>query len=249
MTMAKASQADLESAMKVCNALDGFEKRFWPEALNPEGTRPSFDCDDGEDAKAAIRYLLEITARTSLSRVAFGMIVVLDPRNRIVDPDADHLAVHPSRDAMLAALKAVQAEQVENGPLSAKTLAMVNAAITLADPDSADVSVVASRKVKWVMPIDGPDETLKFIAEAAPHPGGPGGAHLQQLVGGECACQACLTARDARDAGGWPIVATTMIVCVKCGNKRCPHAANHANACTRSNEPDQAADNQPVTTT
>lgn len=30
-----------------------------------------------------------------------------------------------------------------------------------------------------------------------------------------------------------------MIVCSKCGNKRCPHATNHKNECTNSNEPGQ----------
>jgi hypothetical protein len=31
-----------------------------------------------------------------------------------------------------------------------------------------------------------------------------------------------------------------MIVCSLCGNKRCPHANNHENSCTQSNEPGQA---------
>jgi hypothetical protein len=31
-----------------------------------------------------------------------------------------------------------------------------------------------------------------------------------------------------------------MIVCAQCGNKRCPHANDHENACTQSNEPGQA---------
>jgi hypothetical protein len=30
-----------------------------------------------------------------------------------------------------------------------------------------------------------------------------------------------------------------MVVCSICGNKRCPHAANHMNQCTNSNEPNQ----------
>jgi hypothetical protein len=32
---------------------------------------------------------------------------------------------------------------------------------------------------------------------------------------------------------------TRMIVCPRCGNKRCPHASDHRNACTNSNEPGQ----------
>lgn len=31
-----------------------------------------------------------------------------------------------------------------------------------------------------------------------------------------------------------------MLVCSTCGNKRCPHATDHALACTNSNEPGQA---------
>jgi hypothetical protein len=31
-----------------------------------------------------------------------------------------------------------------------------------------------------------------------------------------------------------------MIVCIECGNKRCPKASDHRLACTRSNAPGQA---------
>jgi hypothetical protein len=30
-----------------------------------------------------------------------------------------------------------------------------------------------------------------------------------------------------------------MFLCAKCGNKRCPHAKDHRNECTNSNEPGQ----------
>lgn len=32
---------------------------------------------------------------------------------------------------------------------------------------------------------------------------------------------------------------TKMILCPECGNKRCPKASDHNNACTNSNEPGQ----------
>ena len=32
---------------------------------------------------------------------------------------------------------------------------------------------------------------------------------------------------------------TRMILCPECGNKRCPRATDHTNACTNSNEPGQ----------
>jgi hypothetical protein len=34
-----------------------------------------------------------------------------------------------------------------------------------------------------------------------------------------------------------------MILCKKCGNKRCPHATNHRLKCTNSNEPGQKGSN------
>jgi hypothetical protein len=45
-----------------------------------------------------------------------------------------------------------------------------------------------------------------------------------------CTCEACV-----------PLTMATMrmVLCSQCGNKRCPHAANHRNPCTGSNEPGQ----------
>ena len=55
-----------------------------------------------------------------------------------------------------------------------------------------------------------------------------------------CECRRCLKERDARDKNGWPILATRMILCPLCGNKRCPHATDHMLACTNSNESGQS---------
>ena len=48
-----------------------------------------------------------------------------------------------------------------------------------------------------------------------------------------CMCYNCTRVRDP------DYVVTHMIVCSKCGNKRCPHATDHNLACTNSNEPGQ----------
>lgn len=45
-----------------------------------------------------------------------------------------------------------------------------------------------------------------------------------------CECEACAPNASFN---------VRMILCVKCGHKRCPHATNHENACTGSNEPGQ----------
>jgi hypothetical protein len=58
------------------------------------------------------------------------------------------------------------------------------------------------------------------------------------LVGwAECGCHACNKGRVT--AEGWPLIGSRMILCPTCGNKRCPHASDHALACTGSNEPGQ----------
>ena len=51
-----------------------------------------------------------------------------------------------------------------------------------------------------------------------------------------CWCYNCL--KDMKE-DGWPIPLTRMILCPDCGNKRCPKATDHNNACTNSNEPGQ----------
>lgn len=69
-----------------------------------------------------------------------------------------------------------------------------------------------------------------------------GGPELQALILAEltapvarkqqgCGCHACrpITFGDMR-----------MVLCPTCGNKRCPHANNHQNDCTGSNQPGQA---------
>jgi hypothetical protein len=63
-----------------------------------------------------------------------------------------------------------------------------------------------------------------------------------------------LAERDARNTPDcWcrtcrPITITDMrfVVCPECGNKRCPHANDHRNACTGSNEPGQEGSAYPA---
>lgn len=53
-----------------------------------------------------------------------------------------------------------------------------------------------------------------------------------------CECRACLGDK-CEPGSSFPIVATRMILCAKCGNKRCPKANDHRSECTNSNEPGQ----------
>ena len=52
-----------------------------------------------------------------------------------------------------------------------------------------------------------------------------------------CRCEACVPMGNPFDGTA---VNARMILCATCGNKRCPHATNHHNACTNSNDPGQA---------
>ena len=63
-----------------------------------------------------------------------------------------------------------------------------------------------------------------------------------------CGCERCIDEERA-EIGVTPeddLMGTTprglvklMILCETCGNKRCPHATDHRNTCTGSNEPGQ----------
>lgn len=63
-----------------------------------------------------------------------------------------------------------------------------------------------------------------------------------------CQCRQCIRERGTtvfyRTRWGLlpihiPEECSRMILCPICGNKRCPHANDHRNACTGSNEPGQ----------
>lgn len=58
-------------------------------------------------------------------------------------------------------------------------------------------------------------------------------------MGLDCNCARCISEANLQQ-DGMPIRYSFMIVCSICGNKRCPHAADHRLECTNSNEPGQA---------
>jgi len=60
----------------------------------------------------------------------------------------------------------------------------------------------------------------------------------------DCACYRCtkaaVEAEPREDGfGGQDLRMMGMFLCETCGNKRCPHAADHRLACTNSNAPGQ----------
>ena len=103
MKMAKASDADTNMAMELVNALDLLGQRLAPcmpeaiEKLAEDDESEHFDRHDDEQCGRAMRHLLELTDRASLGRVIWGAVVMLDPCNKLVDPDADTIEHHPDR--------------------------------------------------------------------------------------------------------------------------------------------------------
>ena len=49
-------------------------------------------------------------------------------------------------------------------------------------------------------------------------------------------CVNCYNERYKKIDENFHSLIRVMILCKKCGNKRCPHANNHLNECTKSNE-------------
>lgn len=93
MKMAKASQADLDMAIDVCGALDAISSH-WPSMPGSEGDE-YFDADNQEHCVRAIAHLIETMQRGSLLRVVWGCVTMLDPRNGLVDPNADTIERAP----------------------------------------------------------------------------------------------------------------------------------------------------------
>ena len=101
MKMAKASTADMEMAMKLCSALEAMDRRFFPDGAEGEHDPEDFDCDDDAHCGQSLRHVLDILQGGSIGRVIWGMYVMLDPANKVVDPDADTLEDPPETVAAM----------------------------------------------------------------------------------------------------------------------------------------------------
>ncbi len=95
MKMAKASEADLNMALKLCSALEAIERRFFPKGSEGQNDPEDFDIDDDAQCGQVLRHLDGILRGGSIGRVIWGMAVLLDPENKTVDPDARTLEPHP----------------------------------------------------------------------------------------------------------------------------------------------------------
>lgn len=100
MKITKASEADLGMAMDLLSMLDALGHRYCPSmpaVIARNDGDEEFDRDDDDQCGRALRALLEVADRGNLFRVVFGAATMLDPRNKLVDPNADTIEHHPDR--------------------------------------------------------------------------------------------------------------------------------------------------------
>ena len=110
MKMAKASEKDKDAAGDLMALLGAIDRGHYPfEVLDGEDTPDFFDEDDREHLRAFYDAVMETMNRAPgwPGRVIGGMCyVILFDKNEIVDPDLDHIELHPR---LVRALK-VEAE-------------------------------------------------------------------------------------------------------------------------------------------
>lgn len=101
--MAKASEADIEMAMELASALEDIERGHLPSKLTDGESIEWLDTDDARQYARLVEFLQETLGRGSISRVVWGMAVICDPCNELIDPDDSAIAHHPNTIAALAA--------------------------------------------------------------------------------------------------------------------------------------------------
>lgn len=126
MKMAKASEADLNRAIKLLHGLDQLSDQWCPSMPDdiavPEigEDREPFHPDDSENCIRALDWALKLASSGSLSRVIMGAAVLLDPANKMVDPDANTLEFHP--EIIEARKKPAGWQPIETAPFEGQTI-------------------------------------------------------------------------------------------------------------------------------
>lgn len=100
MKMARASETDLKVALDVSRIIEDLECGYLPPE-SEDADQDYFNEDNAEHCQRAIKAILRAAERGSIFRVTFGMAVILDPRNEILNPNADTLDLHPRIAAAL----------------------------------------------------------------------------------------------------------------------------------------------------
>lgn len=106
MKMAKASQRDLDGAIELYQFLQAMaDGRPASDAVDEFGYEGYGDLVDRQANDA--EFLLRAHERGGLFRVVWGMQVLLDPANEVVDPNLPHLELHPKHKQAVRELEAL----------------------------------------------------------------------------------------------------------------------------------------------
>lgn len=109
--MAKASQADIDSVIELYQMLNAIEDcRPASDAVD------EFEYKGYEGCETDLDYLVRASRKGGLFRVAFGMQVLVDARNEIVDPNVNHLELHPKIRAAMEFLELGKRGRIEQSP-------------------------------------------------------------------------------------------------------------------------------------
>lgn len=103
MKMAKASTADIEMALELSLFVEDLMDGTCPKqaCADPESDDIEWLEDDPDEQHVKIiAALTDIARKGSIFRVTFGMSVLIDPRNELIDPTADTLEPHPKFGAL-----------------------------------------------------------------------------------------------------------------------------------------------------
>lgn len=118
LLIAKASTEDIEAAMDLVAVVDSIGRGYYP-TINSEETETTptyFSVQTRSHLMHLYELIKGIADRGGLFRVVLGMHAIL--RNDILDPDVDHLAIHPKFAAESKRLRDALAALVGSGDVA-----------------------------------------------------------------------------------------------------------------------------------
>lgn len=97
MKIARADEKDIDAGLKLLALLDTVSSGYYPSTGNDEDDPTHFDPDNKDHLAQLWKRLDNIfdSAPGFQGRIIFGGVTLLDPRNEVVDPDDDCIALHP----------------------------------------------------------------------------------------------------------------------------------------------------------
>lgn len=99
MKVARADAKDLDAGMMLLGLLDTVSRGYYPSDTDDEDDGPlHFDSEDPEHLAQLWKRLEKCfdAAPGFQGRVIFGAATLMDPRNSVIDPEADCLELHPT---------------------------------------------------------------------------------------------------------------------------------------------------------